>query len=333
MKSISNTTPSAQVIGASITSVQAHTEDGLQNAQIFILEPDGNEDITFTLVANVACDSGGICNQSGTPLTQAPSAHTVPAKESTAETSQLSVSDATASEEDDPTLDFIVTLNPASDDGVSVDYTTANGTATAGEDYTATSGTITFTAGETTKTIQVPVSDDTIDDDNETLTLTLTSPSGAEISDATATGTITNNEPAQDPPAEDPPAQDPVVLLTASFANMPADHNGDNFTFQLTFSENVEAGYAKVRDQAFTITGGTIASATRQTQGSNQGWNVEVDPTGNGEVTITLPETTDCDDSQGHLHGRRADALPCHVSEGGRPTGNLRQRRHRTGGR
>ena len=89
----------------------------------------------------------------------------------------------------------------------------------------------------------------------------------------------------------------PVVLLTASFSNVPADHNGDNFTFQLNFSENVNAGYARVRDHAFTVDGATIANAYRQTQGSNRGWHVEVDPTGNGEVSITLPETTDCDDS------------------------------------
>ena len=38
-------------------------------------------------------------------------------------------------------------------------------------------------------------------------------------------------------------------------------------------------------------------SASRKTQGSNQGWTVEVDPTGNGAVSITLPETTDCDAS------------------------------------
>ena len=37
---------------------------------------------------------------------------------------------------------------------------------------------------------------------------------------------------------------------------MPADHNGENFTFQLTFSENVEAGYARIRDHALTVTGG-----------------------------------------------------------------------------
>ena len=89
----------------------------------------------------------------------------------------------------------------------------------------------------------------------------------------------------------------PVDALTASFANMPADHNGENFTFQLTFSENVDAGYARIRNHALTVTGATIDNASRTTQGSNQGWNVEVNPTGNGAVTITLPETTNCSDA------------------------------------
>ena len=92
-------------------------------------------------------------------------------------------------------------------------------------------------------------------------------------------------------------ATQPTSPLTASFANVPADHDGSNFTFDLTFSENVNAGYARIQDHAFTVSGGAIASASRKTQGSNQGWTVEVDPTGNGSVSITLPETTDCDAS------------------------------------
>ena len=60
----------------------------------------------------------------------------------------------------------------------------------------------------------------------------------------------------------------------------------------------MEAGYARIRDHAFTVTGATIDSASRITQGSNQGWNVEVNPTGNEAITITLPETTNCSDDE-----------------------------------
>ena len=85
-----------------------------------------------------------------------------------------------------------------------------------------------------------------------------------------------------------------TVPVTASFSNMPAEHNGGEFTFDLSFSENVAAGYARIRDHAFSVNGATIKKAQRKTQGSNQNWTVTVDPTGNGGVSITLPETTTC---------------------------------------
>ena len=144
------------------------------------------------------------------------------------------------------------------------------------------------------QTVQVTVLTDSEEESQETLTLTLSNPSQATLDDATGTGTIENGESSsgtqEDPPAEDPP----VVLLTASFGNMPATHNGSAFTFDLTFSENVKAGYARIRDDAFTISDGDITSAVRKEQGSNQGWTITVQPDGNGTISITLPETTYC---------------------------------------
>src|SRR5205823_13377684 len=58
---------------------------------------------------------------------------------------------------------FTVTLSPASGQTVTVSYATANGTATAGTDYQATSGSLSFPAGTTTRTIDVPVNGDTND--------------------------------------------------------------------------------------------------------------------------------------------------------------------------
>ena len=107
----------------------------------------------------------------------------------------LSVADASAEEGTDATLDFEVTLDREAAHTVTVAYATANGTATAGSDYTATSGTLTFAAGDTEKTVSVPVLADDTDEGSEALTLTLTSPTGATIVDGEATGTITNDGP------------------------------------------------------------------------------------------------------------------------------------------
>ena len=142
---VDKNTPSVSVTGASGLSVQAHAEDGLENAYVFFMTPDGDGDVTFALVADAACASGGICTAGGTELTQVPAALTIPGP--SADPSSLSVADAEATEEEDGTMEFVVTLDPAASDAVTVDYATSDATATAGEDYAATSGTLTFAGG------------------------------------------------------------------------------------------------------------------------------------------------------------------------------------------
>ncbi len=63
--SFEKTTPSVSLTGATVSSVRRHEEDGLQNAWIFFLAPDGNDDIVFSLVTGRPCDSGGICTEDG----------------------------------------------------------------------------------------------------------------------------------------------------------------------------------------------------------------------------------------------------------------------------
>ena len=107
----------------------------------------------------------------------------------------LSVRDAQATEGPQAELAFAVTLDRPRDEEVRVDYATSDGTATEGADYTRTAGTLVFSAGETSKTVSVPVLDDAHDESSETLTLTLFNASGAVIDDATAVGTIVNSDP------------------------------------------------------------------------------------------------------------------------------------------
>jgi hypothetical protein len=89
---------------------------------------------------------------------------------------------------------FQVTLSNPSYQTITVAYATANGTATAGSDYTATSGTVTFNPGDTTKSIAVEVLGDNVDETAETYVVNLSSPTNATISTAQGTGTILDDD-------------------------------------------------------------------------------------------------------------------------------------------
>jgi hypothetical protein len=97
------------------------------------------------------------------------------------------------------TLSFPVTLSASSLLPVSVSYATTAGTATAGTDFTAATGTLAFKPGERTKTITVTVVGDTVYEPDETFTVALSNPVNATIATASATGTIQNDDPVAQP--------------------------------------------------------------------------------------------------------------------------------------
>ena len=110
------------------------------------------------------------------------------------ESPALSIDDASlAGGAANATMPFAVRLQPASERMVTVLYATADVTATAGPDYTAASGTLTFHAGTTTATVAVTILADTDPEETETFTVTLTAPSGATLADVSATGTISGD--------------------------------------------------------------------------------------------------------------------------------------------
>ncbi|NBT14158.1 MAG: hypothetical protein EBS56_11375, partial [Planctomycetia bacterium] len=96
---------------------------------------------------------------------------------------------------------FTVSLSAASTQPVTVQYATANGTAVAGSDYAAASGTLTFAPGETQKLVTVLVSRDTTAEASETFSLTLSNPTNATLTKAAATGTIVDDDTVAPPPA------------------------------------------------------------------------------------------------------------------------------------
>ena len=191
----------------------------------------------------------------------------------------LSVADAQAPE--GATLAFVVTLAPAASGEVTVEWATADGTARAGSDYTAASGTLTFAAGATRMSVEVAAADDDAEEAPETLTLTLSNPSGARLGDGEATGTVT--EPGRAP-------------LTGSFSSVPPEHDGTNaFVLTLAFSEAPEGlSYKTVRDTLFTVTGATVDNARRLSPPSNERFELTLTPDGNGAVTLALAALPAC---------------------------------------
>ena len=112
----------------------------------------------------------------------------------------FSVADASA-DEADGSLQFTVTL-PGSTLETSVDWATkedaaGDDPATEGQDYEAASGTLTFAPGDTSKTFTVTLNDDDVKEKDETFTIQLSNPGNAALTDATAIGTIDNDDLSQ----------------------------------------------------------------------------------------------------------------------------------------
>ena len=174
------------VTGGSVTRLRR--KDGRLDHWRIRIEPSSHEAVTVTLAPSPPCgETGAVCTDDGRTFT-------------TTITTQiqgppgLSVADAEVDEAANAALAFAVTLSRAPGGTVTVDYATSDGTATAGSDYTATSGTLSFAAGETQKSVSVPVLDDAHDEGSETLTMTLSNPSAAYLADGSATGTINNTD-------------------------------------------------------------------------------------------------------------------------------------------
>ena len=116
-----------------------------------------------------------------------------------------------------------MSLNATSSAPVTVKYATVNGTATAGSDYTATSGTLTFPAGQTSKTIVINIIGDTTNEANETFFVNLSAPTGATLADFQGLGTISNDDGSK-----------PDFIITAITLNPPTPAANTAFTATVT---------------------------------------------------------------------------------------------------
>ena len=98
--------------------------------------------------------------------------------------------------EDKGKVSFDVELDNSSLQTITVKYATSDDTATAGEDYTAISGTLTFEPESTSATLEIPIADDDVDESDESLDLTLSDPTNATLGTSSATAMIRDNDTA-----------------------------------------------------------------------------------------------------------------------------------------
>ena len=86
--------------------------------------------------------------------------------------------------------------------------------------------------------------------------------------------------------------------LTAEFRNVPPEHDGSNgFTFRLAFSEAPQVTFRTLRNRALSASGGTVQRVRRVVRGQNDLWEIRVEPSGNGDVTVTLGPSPACGES------------------------------------
>ena len=181
------------------------------------------------------------------------------------------------------TVEVTVALDVDPERTVTVPLTVTVRDGASSADYSGVPASVTFDSGEVLKTLTFSATQDDVDDDGESVKLTFGTPLPARVSAGTVSESTVNIQSK--------------TPLTASVESAPPSHNGsDEFRIRIAFSEEPKTGfsYKIMRDHAFTVTGGSVTGARRLEPSSNIGWEVVVEPDSNGDVTIVLPATTDC---------------------------------------
>ena len=170
--------------------------------------------------------------------------------------------DANAAHGTDGTIDFTVTLDAVDDcRSVTVDWATADGTATAGEDYAAASG----SPGETSKTIRVALLDTADVDGTETFSVQLSNASGITLDDAEAIGTISGVKAANVAATGQPTITGTArvdEMLTASASDIADDDGLTNATFAWQWIAD-DADIAGATEATYTLTSAEVGKTVK----------------------------------------------------------------------
>ncbi|WP_161962887.1 putative Ig domain-containing protein [Xanthomonas campestris] len=282
----------SQPAGAGGVSFDIATADGSATAGVDYVAssltgqtiPAGSSSATFTVLVNGDTLSEpnetffvNVSNVSGAGVSDAQGQGTIVNDDALP---SLSIDDVSVNEGNSgtTTATFTVTLSAASGQTVSVNYASADGTATAGSDYVARSGTLTFAPGTTAQGVAITVNGDTAVEPNETFSVALSGVSNASIARATGTGTIINDD----------------AVVTVGPASLPSATAGS------AYSQNLSAS-GGTAPYSFAVTAGALpAGLTLSAAGVLSGT-----PTATGSFNFTASAT----DSGNPTTGSRAYAL------------------------
>ena len=200
----------------------------------------------------------------------------------------LSINDVTIAEGNTGTTNavFTVTRSGTASQTITVNYATANGTATAGSDFTNTTGTLTFATNETTKTISIPITGDTTVEANETFFVNLSNATNATIADTQGQGTINNDDLASITLAVSPASvnEDGTSNLVYTFTRTGSTTNALTVNYGVAGTGTFNTDYSQSGAASFTGNSGTITFAAGASTKT-----LTIDPT--ADTTVESNET------------------------------------------
>ncbi len=185
--------------------------------------------------------------------------------------------------------DFAVTLSPASDQTVTVDYATSDVTAVSGQDYTAVTSSLTFAPGETSLTVSVPILEDALAEGDETFQLSLSNPANAVLALVSqTTATIEDNEisPCGTPSYNAGTTAAAFVWRDCTTGKWTTRFTAGGSSTTLTYNGSVSADAAFTSVQRYSIESTDVLNTTNPAVIS---FTLKMNGTGQDGFSFTLP--------------------------------------------
>ena len=322
------TPPSTFTAGLITFTAPAATELTASTKYTLVLTPETGKTLTYNATAYDAEDSDSLPNwniageyryESGSTWEQQPESEALQIRLKgqlvTSTLPELSFQPINITvDEDGSQAALAVELSQTSTDTVTVDYATSDITAEAGDDYTETSGTLTFAPGETVMAIIVPILDDAIYEPTERFDVTLSNPAGATL--PTFPGAQINIAEDESPP-------------TASIANVTVGEGAGTLTLTLNLSHESSRRTA-YRTQTSDV-GGTATGGTDYENFLSSGEAFITVPAGDTQASLDITITDDTDPESSEtitIHwendptGGKGDATPATIDFTGTITDN-----------